>query len=303
MTGQRRSLPAWATDLVRDGLPAQALAREGHKAVYNALVKTACSAQQRGWSEVDWSYFLDEPGSELGRQNRCDAGRRPINPSIVRGRTNKAWAAAKQWLDDADSPWTADQASEHARALASTLRSSVIDGDLDLSDNERVLLAHVAEVAEARGSDRLTLPRAGLLQGSGLGLTALRTALARLADRGVLTLVSSGAVRTKGKPRRANVYQLTALSQSGNPVSGAPGQLAVPPGSVPLAVSGAPSTSQEPEGSSMTKMPEIPSMTVEEQAAVLRLLGDMRARAAEEQSLAAQDRRLRLVDRPRTADG
>ncbi len=165
----------------------------------------------------------------LGRQNSTDAGGRPANPKTARKRLWKAWDEAERWLSEQERPWSADAARDNARALADSLATFALE-DNDLTASERALLTYVAAVAAKRGSDLLTIPRAALIEGSGLGLTALRTALAGLDHRRVLTLATAGTKRAKGKPGRASVYRLGAsLNQSAYAVSGAPPDLAVPP--------------------------------------------------------------------------
>jgi hypothetical protein len=128
-------------------------------------------------------------------------------------------------------------------------RELAADPDRDLTDAERAVLEAVARIADERGSDRLTLSRAVLLDTSGLGLTALRTATRRLDERGLLMLTEPGRPREKGRPPRASVYRLACRP---NPESG----LAVPPArssgapeqppTVPHAlVSGAPAIPEE----------------------------------------------------------
>lgn len=214
------ALPAPILRVLNDGIPADTPRRERHRAIWAALCKTAASAAQRGWSEVAWFSLVDE--STLGEQCRTDTAGRPIRALTVRRQAVKAWAAAEHWLDDADKPWTPAEAALHAEEVAEQIVEHVCDPDADLTDGERDVLAWVAAQAVRTGSDRLTLPRAALIAGSGLGLTALRTALHSLAERGLLRVVEAGQARTKGRPRRATVYRLTAPLIPSPRVSGAP---------------------------------------------------------------------------------
>lgn len=151
------ALPSHMIDLIADGVPLGDLRRKGHRAVYNAMVRTAASAQQRGWSRVQWEALIEERA--LGMQNRTDAGGRPVNPKAARRRLWKAWDAAAEWLDDQEAPWSDNAARQRVHDLAEALTTATLDEDNDLTPSERRLLAHVAAVAATRGSDRLTLAR------------------------------------------------------------------------------------------------------------------------------------------------
>lgn len=264
-------------DLVRDGLPDEVLAANGGgRALFGALVSSAMWAHQRGMSEAEWCGLLDEPRSALGRQARTRRNGRAEAPKRTRDRLARAWASAADKV--AASPrWTADEARRRARETAQAARDLAADADNDLTQSERVLLDAVAKIADDRGSDRLTLPRALLLGASGLGLTAFRTAQRRLDERGLLTLDEVGRPYEKGRPKRANVYRLTCLP---NPESG----VVVPPAlssgapkpsdpGAPAPVSGAPTETKE----TSRMLPSLSALTPEEEAAVLRLLAEMRA--------------------------
>lgn len=245
----RRALPGRAVDLATDGVPREDLLRNGHKAVYNALVKIAASAMQRGWSEADWSAFIE--ARALGRQNTTDANGRPANPKQARKRLWKAWDAAAKWVDEQEPPWSPYAAALNAEETADAAVEAIENAENDLTSAERAVLAYAAELATKRGSDALTIARGdaadgtGFLGNTGLGLTAWRTAMKRLDARGALVVARPGERRSKGRPGRATVYRLARLNQSGNPVSGAPQELAVPPSTVPPAVSSAPTPTEE----------------------------------------------------------
>jgi hypothetical protein len=71
----RVSLPGRTVDLIRDGAPAADLARRGDSAVWSALLSTATSARQRGWTFPEWAAYVSEARSNLGRQARIKRGR------------------------------------------------------------------------------------------------------------------------------------------------------------------------------------------------------------------------------------
>lgn len=241
-------------DLVRDGLPADVLTANGSgKRLFGALVSTAMWAQQHGMTEAQWCGLLDEPRSRLGAQNRTRRNGTPEAPKRSRDRLARAWASAAAHISERPR-WTRDGAQQAAREAAQVAVDLAADPDSGLTDSERALLAAVAKIADDRGSDRLTLPRQTLLDSSGLGLTALRTALRRLSDRGLLVLVEPGRPREKGRPKRAAVYRLACRPnpESGVGVppalsSGAPGSA---PTGAPAPVSGAPT----PEESNMQEI-------------------------------------------------
>ncbi|ABL80606.1 hypothetical protein Noca_1089 [Nocardioides sp. JS614] len=186
----------------------------------------------------------------MGRQARTRRNGTEEAPKRTRDRLARAWESGARKVAEAPR-WTRDQAHERAREVAQAARDRAADPDADLTDSERTLLAAVATIADDRGSDRLTLPRAALLEASGLGLTALRTALRHLDARGLLVLVEAGRPREKGRPRRSNVYRLNCRPnpESGVGVPPALSSGAPRPGAdgAPALVSGAPSIPEETE--------------------------------------------------------
>jgi hypothetical protein len=199
-----RALPGTVVDLIRDGVPRQDLARQGDRAVWNTLVRTATSAVQRGWTQPDWQALVEEPQSHLGTQARIKRGKAGTRRDITRTFT-AAWGAAEAWVATAPAPFDRAEAVERARAV----RDLVADADLDLDDNVRAILATAAGIAERNGTDRPALPRRTLMAATGLNLSALRTTLTKMDRRGLLTLAERGR---PGGPaadrRRANLYRL-----------------------------------------------------------------------------------------------
>ncbi len=90
---------------------------------------------------------------------------------------------------------------------------------LHLSDAKRAVLRCATDVAEARGTTRPALPRRSIVEATGLGERAVRTALAQLDRDGLLVLAVRGlpsgpsAVR-----RRASCYRLGPAPGSHIPV-------------------------------------------------------------------------------------
>lgn len=194
-------------DLIRDGVPPAQLRATGARAVWSALVRTAASAQQRGQPQAEWEALLSEARSHLGTQARLRNGKDgKERPARAHARTlASAWAAAGKWLAEQPPPFD----REAARDRAEKVRDWTADADVPLPDAERAVLAHAAEVALHHGTDRPALPRTPMQEATGLGLTALRSALDRLGRDRLLVLEVRGrpggpATRT----RRANCYRL-----------------------------------------------------------------------------------------------
>jgi len=194
-------------DLIRDGVPPTELRATGARAVWSALVRTAASAQQRGQPQAEWEALLAEARSHLGTQVRLRNGKDgKERPARAHARTlANAWVAAGKWLAEQPPPYDREAARDRAR----TVRDWTADAETPLPDAERAILAHAAEVALHHGTDRPALPRTPMQEATGLGLTALRSALDRLHRGGLLVLEVRGhpggpATRT----RRANCYRL-----------------------------------------------------------------------------------------------
>jgi hypothetical protein len=202
-------------DLMRDGVSSTDLRALGDRAVRRALLRTACSARQRGWSRVEWAGEVDSAKSHLGAQAKLKRGRAERSARDFEGLLRGAWDQAGRFLDE-NPAWTAEQARAEAEARAHALRDLAADPDADLCDNDRAVLVYAAELAMKRGSDRVTIPRGQILAATGLGLTALRLSLARLEKPELLVLVERGRPRgagAKAKPR-ANVYRLPTVEMA-----------------------------------------------------------------------------------------
>lgn len=207
-----RSLPAPMVDLIRDGAHPANLRREGQRAVWSALFRTAASASQRGWDRWEWELLLQEPTSVLGRQASTRDGRRPRTKEATAKTLGDAWDRATIWASEQPPQWRREQAVEQALRRADLLAELAADPDADLRDTERAVLAHAAARGRALSSDRPALPRAQMLEATGLGLTALRGALDRLDDAELLVLAERG--RSSPHGGRANLYR---LAREGHP--------------------------------------------------------------------------------------
>lgn len=299
-----RALPGRIRDLICDGVPPSALVKgRADRAVYNSVLSTAMSANVHGQHQIDWEDQLLAADSRLGQQMRRHGNGKVRSGEQVMQYLDKVWTKADALLEEAGPALTRDLMREQGNERARALLAAVEDPAANLSNSERAVLAHAAEAVlryneQGKAVDRVTLPRAQMLphdvagqriEATGLGLTALRTALRRLADRNLLVLAERGEVRSKRRPKpRANVYALpepgtlrravypldvpedgsvVPLAQiSGAPVPAAPG--------APAQISGAPTCTTDKEGPSMavTLTVTVTAPDAEELAAALALL-------------------------------
>jgi len=204
---ERRALPSWAIDLIRDGVPREDLQQSGQRAVWNALGRTALSAINAGHSRPEWEYEVTRPVSRLGVQNRLRADGRERTAQAARKALNAAWERAEERASQRPA-WSTEAAREEAHRRAQAVGLIAADADVPLADPQRALLAYAAEVASGQGSVSVNLPRVATAQATGLGEKAVRLNLDRLVERGLLDLVERGRARTRARPGRANVYRL-----------------------------------------------------------------------------------------------
>lgn len=201
-----RALPGWAVDLMRHGVHPLELHRDGQRAVWSAMFRTAASASQRGWDSWEWECLLREPSSVLGRQAATRDGRRLRTEQAISKTYAAAWDRATAWVTEQPTQWRHGQAVEQALHRADLLAELAADPDAELPPTSRAVLAHAASEARRLTSDRPALPRQQMLAATGLGLTALRTALTKLDEAGLLILAERGRRAASGG--RANLYQL-----------------------------------------------------------------------------------------------
>src|SRR5699024_12365886 len=64
-------------DLIREGVSKERLKRGGSREVFGALISTAMTWQNRGWSYDMWVSTLREPKSQLFRQVQLDNRKMP----------------------------------------------------------------------------------------------------------------------------------------------------------------------------------------------------------------------------------
>jgi hypothetical protein len=203
-----RALPAPTVDLIRDGAPARDLRAMGDAAVRRALLSTAASAMQCGWTDIDWETLIMEARSRLGAQVRTARdGRRDRPERQVRRMLADAWDRATEYVSETPA-WDRDTMRAEAEARAAVARGLAADPDTDLTTAMRAVLAYAAGQAEARGLHRLALPWRAVADATGLGQRATQTALRRLTAAGYLRCEDRGRGGTDPAHRRAALYRL-----------------------------------------------------------------------------------------------
>jgi hypothetical protein len=292
-----RALPAWAIDLIRDGVPARDLQARGNAAVWTALVRTASSAHQRGHDRSEWESLVLAPASNLGRQVRLKDGTRERTvPDVIKTMAD-AWDAAVEWVSQQPPAWTREQTAAVAAERAAAALQVAADADLDLTGPEREVLAFAAREHDRRGYLQVALPRAAVVAETGLGERTVRTALAGLARRGLLTVAVPGRTGADPKRRKATLYALADaealthyLCRETRPM-GPPTQTYGTPevetSWTPLQTYGTP-TPTTPTGDPAMADTITLTLTAEERAAVLHTLSTLRATATAEPERAAE---------------
>lgn len=182
-----RALPGQYVDLIREGVQVSTRSR-GDIEVYNALVRTAMSATQRGWSFAEWSALVREDGSDLGRQlGRRGGDGRNRSAEAIRRSLRKAWTTAER--QTALSPPTTP---EDARQAAAEVEAFAANPDANLPDVWRAILAHAGTVAHTNSTIRPALPRHQIVAATGYGDRTIRTALAKMDAAGLLRVAVRG---------------------------------------------------------------------------------------------------------------
>ncbi|MCZ2804333.1 hypothetical protein O2W18_04395 [Modestobacter sp. VKM Ac-2983] len=191
-------------DLIRTGVPPAELRAHGDRAVFNALVRTASSAVQQGWDFPLWAALISEAKSVLGHQCRVKSSGKEKTRARYEKTLQEAWDKAAGWVKAAPPPFTREDALSHV----ATVRTWVADAEVDLTDADRAVMAAAVELAEYHGTTRPALPRARMVELSGLGERTVRNSLARLNRRGLLVQVDPGRSSAQSGRRRAALYLL-----------------------------------------------------------------------------------------------
>ncbi len=206
-----RALPGRYIDLIRDGVSSAQLKRSGRQAIWSALVSTAMSAQMRGWDEVEWTYLVLDPKSYLGYQARSKGKDRTLPATQAAKQMRNAWE--KAWVlrterESGDPAWGAERAAQEATARAEAATTAIENQDVDLTDAERAVLAYAVSQTRLRQFTNVAMPRRAIYTATGLGSTAVSTALNGLATKGLLHLHQAGQNAATTKYRRASIYTL-----------------------------------------------------------------------------------------------
>lgn len=202
-TGQRAPR-GYYVDLIRDGVPADELRKLGDRAVFRALLRTAASFRQRGYSYADWAGLVSEARSNLGHQARVrrNKERKPRDYERVLA---EAWDKAGKWLDEEAEPMFT---AADVRQRVADLRAILGDADIEIPDTDRAVLAHACDVAERYGTTRPVMPWREVAAGTGLGERATKNALARLDREGVLRVEHPGRSGAGERRRQARLVHL-----------------------------------------------------------------------------------------------
>ncbi len=212
-----RALPPSIIDLIHEGVTRADLASGGDQAVWKALRRTAMSAAARGWERWEWEPLVLGRGRRLGDQARHRGVSKTLTPVQLAKRLDSAWTAAVDFLAGQPAAMSRSELRRQGNERAVALLAAVEDPDAALSNGERAVLAHAARSllahnGQGRALNRVALPRERMLEQTGLGLTALRTVLRRLQERGLLTLAEPGRRRAPGARRGiANLYALPTV--------------------------------------------------------------------------------------------
>ncbi|MGK5112801.1 hypothetical protein [Geodermatophilus sp. CPCC 205506] len=221
--------------------------RDRDTAIYNTLIRTAMAAVNAGWLYSEWHTELSKRGSGLGMQvaTKRNGDDRPA--AQVQKTLQRVWDRA---VDRVEENPALDEAAR--AAYIAEYRTWLADPGCPASDNQRVVLDAIARRAAELKVTSPNCPRRYLTAATGLGLTAVRTALRQCIDRGLLVQVEKGQAWAKGRKRencRAAVYRLPRVESLPGanqcPASGASGAPpTVPP---PVEVAAAPLISGAPQ--------------------------------------------------------
>src|SRR4051794_27478841 len=98
-----KALPSTMIDLIRDGVLPADLKAQGSGSLSQALIRTAMSARQCGWTYAEWAGEVLMRRSKLGSQLSVKKGR-----EVPRGTVNKAllkaWDKAGQRIEESPAP-------------------------------------------------------------------------------------------------------------------------------------------------------------------------------------------------------
>lgn len=192
-------------DLIRDGVSKEDLRRAGSRAVFSALVSTAMSWQNRGWSFDMWVSTLREPQSLLGRQVQLDHRRMARTANAVAADLRSAWEKAE--VNVAERPTlTRNDIRATARKRLEQLDSLEKDA-WPLDDRALLVLRHVLETAADLGSTKPAIPVRDAMKAARLPSTmAAHRALRRLEAEDLIRCVERGRPGRGRSSGRASLF-------------------------------------------------------------------------------------------------
>lgn len=211
-TLEHRNLPLEVRRLVERGAkgPKRPRTWKEQKPAWAALCKVATSALVRGWSYAHFEQLLMDPRSVLGRQVSFVKGG-TISDDAFAARLRKAWDRQEAYLRGVPSADYAARRAEPVRDLIREFERLGMPVGMQASDVK--VFVFVLHEAEQRGCLRMALPWRLVADGTGLGQTATRNALIRLAAAGVITRVDRGRASKNPSLRLAGVYQLATAAK------------------------------------------------------------------------------------------
>jgi hypothetical protein len=201
MTG-RRNLPGKIIDLVRDGVPVADLRAAGSddRAIDNALVRVAMSAQRHEWTQADWIGLVAERCcSELGNQAARDGKGKPVD---LHNRLVRCWNRAEKKLAGLPSPFSRDDVLRRIEIVRQWLRTEPVV----LTVEDRLVLAALCDLAEKYRTCQPTAPWRAIEEILKLGPSPIRRTLDRLDRLGIAPRVERGKSGTKNP--KAAVFAL-----------------------------------------------------------------------------------------------
>ena len=143
-------------DLIREGVSKERLKRGGSREVFGALISTAMTWQNRGWSYDMWVSTLREPQSQLFRQVQLDNRKMPRTVNAVETDLRNAWKKAKGYAAERPVQTRADirGAAEARLDQLDSLEKSA----WPLDDRALLVLRHVLETAAEIGTTTPAIP-------------------------------------------------------------------------------------------------------------------------------------------------
>lgn len=201
-----RALPGWATDAIRDGIPAQQAS--DRRKVWTMCMRIAMSAQLRGWNESEYLTEVAINKKGLWRQLTTRRNGQPYPDSRGYKEMRSAWETARLNINRVGGVRTHEEIAADAVELAFTWVDRLTDGIDGLCEAEAGVMRYVVAETERRGMLRVTCPGREVAEFAKVPHRTASRVLKRLTERGLLTQHSPGRRGTAGKGKAA-IYGLT----------------------------------------------------------------------------------------------